>query len=446
MEHHKRSSQGDSGCLATVTINARLTLLYTIVAVLNPGFQSPILLESSTPQQVFVPARYYVYLKAFVSVPPNTLYGFTFSPREYGNLLAYVTTNGSQPSSSQYNYVASYSEAVLIVPGSPGYCNNCTVYVALWTMYTDLNITVSIDDGNACAGSACYLPVLFACSQQACLCVAAIPLIPEDSISSGYVTPRTCAYHKFVVDSTATYLQIGIGSCQNCYLYAVLEPSQGFIIPSSSSANWTTLFRTRSVSYFTITASLGFKTPGLYAFAVCDVSSSASYSYTIQVAQSRFHTAPLQPGVPVDSFVSRNSYTYFLLTIGSVLLSNLTVATSSRSVQLYAVSNYSPANPYSLPSNIHYSWFGSSGSLVIPSQVSASQTYAIGVYSGYSMPFTIVAYLNETMIVSPWLCCHVRVEESCWMLAVVADAHPWRCSVTVCALRQRHATIYRRSL
>lgn len=137
--------QSGSGCDLYIGVYGFSNSSYTLVALLK-GF-NPIVLVSGVPQAMTLQAHEWVYFSAFVNLAPGQPFGFEVTP-VYGDPDMYVTTDGSQPTATNNNYSSTDFgfDAVLIAPGSAGYCTRCTVVVGVVAFQsTQFSILFTLD-------------------------------------------------------------------------------------------------------------------------------------------------------------------------------------------------------------------------------------------------------------------------------------------------------------
>ena len=109
---------------------------FAVTASLDQTFTAPVQLLDGVPIVGFVNQSHYQYYTAHVVAPPNSRVLITITP-VFGDPDLYVTTDGSQPGKSNWNFrsvswggVA--QDSVSIEAGKPHYCNDCMVRIAVY--------------------------------------------------------------------------------------------------------------------------------------------------------------------------------------------------------------------------------------------------------------------------------------------------------------------------
>ena len=123
-------------CVMYIGVYGRANAAFAVTASLDQTFTAPVQLLDGVPIVGFVNQSHYQYYTAHVVAPPNSRVLITITP-VFGDPDLYVTTDGSQPGKSNWNFrsvswggVA--QDSVSIEAGKPHYCNDCMVRIAVY--------------------------------------------------------------------------------------------------------------------------------------------------------------------------------------------------------------------------------------------------------------------------------------------------------------------------
>ena len=120
---------------------------FSILADAAKANASQLLLTDGVPQMGVLPQGEIQLYYAIVRVAPTTTYSVTLNPAGTTKIDLYVTTDGSRPSETNYQFGSrgvNGPEQVTISPGMPGYNSSCILRAAVhhpWIDWANFDIT-----------------------------------------------------------------------------------------------------------------------------------------------------------------------------------------------------------------------------------------------------------------------------------------------------------------
>eukprot|EP00598_Pedospumella_elongata_P002386 CAMPEP_0184975878 /NCGR_PEP_ID=MMETSP1098-20130426/6959_1 /TAXON_ID=89044 /ORGANISM="Spumella elongata, Strain CCAP 955/1" /LENGTH=2755 /DNA_ID=CAMNT_0027498653 /DNA_START=79 /DNA_END=8346 /DNA_ORIENTATION=+ len=388
-------------CDVYIGVFGWMNTTFTILANVDEGFRSPVLLLDQSPQTGLVDTAHYTYYKYSVSVPrsngaatPAVDIKFTLTPTDDGDadlfLLIEPKGNHTQPGVSNYDYRSvgwgSVTEMIELSADMPHYCFDCTVYLAVYgyrrcayTIQASSSGLVSVQAGQA---------------------------------MGGHVSAEKFAYysvHNANQFGNMKFTLTMISEDADLYITAH-KPNTRLSLPTNTNYMWRSLYVGSDVISFDYTDSR-FCTDCDYIIGVYGYSNA---TFTLMVTDQEDGIIKLAQNRPqIASIAARNGVLFFSVVISSsqadmtVSLTSLDTGYADMYVQVYDATVFKSAaggDSYVLPdpnvpSSYKYTTHGTEDDHVfIPGPHPKESLLVVAVKAASTVRFSIVATSSQSPV------------------------------------------------
>lgn len=304
---------------------------YSLLAMIDHGFENAIQLLDQQPQEMIVSEGRYIFFKYMIPQLKSitdvvSSIHFTLNCHGYGDADLYLSfASHGEPSKHNFDYKstnwADTLDEIEISPNSPGFCSDCLVYIAVYgfSLKTSFSITASSRG----------------------------LIMLEDGISiGGHGSKDHFSYYCLYSNDIAGHLHVSLTSVvgdsdlfMNSYP-SISESDPNFHLPSFSHAMW------RSTLTGDDALSVSYRDPNYCydCYFIIGVFSYSNTTYTLLVTSSEATVVRLKLNIPQFFALSPNKIQYFSFEIGNSLddlslsLSSLGASSVEMALQAYNVS------------------------------------------------------------------------------------------------------------
>jgi hypothetical protein len=373
---------GSGSCGVWAGVQGYTAASFSVVAVLGAGAWEAVELLDGVPQGGALARGAAAFYFADVDVPPDTTYSFYVHPLS-GDADLYVTTDGSVPSTTNFQYSSTSAfgdDFVNVVPGDAAYNSSVRAF-AMVVGFSDTAFDVTFSSSSAVATLA-------------------------DGVSaSGAVAAGRYLYYAFSLANPAAALPVTLAltarSGDPDIYVSVWDPAFPRFRPTAESHTW----QGTSFGSDTVTIAPYPTEPGAcqanpaWAAAGCayimgvkcdDASGNCRFSLTASAAGPGAALIPLADGQPQSNAVpAPGSATFFSFDSqgrsgdDQDVTISLSVTQGGGSLRLYVTSAYNPAVAGTRPGPAFYNWTDGDtpGTVLVTALAARGATFlVIGVY------------------------------------------------------------------